>query len=271
MDYHQYGEYKIPVITGKSARAAYNLPDSDIDKLRCDTNFDEFGSCMESDGFRGTPFGDKFAYIDEAELKERCEFLKAKRASILHLMVDSNVPVKDQNGHGYCWCYGAVSAIEANRLVQGLPYVELNPHSTASRVKNGLDQGGWANEALKGAQEYGVVPASLWPKHSRDYKLWQKPEIAEAGAEYKPKEWVDIDRGDMPALRSLLGSNFACGMGLMWWGHLVMFGILDWSDKHGWLHGQRNSHGPNFGNSGWAFHTENSAMHGGGSTVFVAT
>lgn len=170
-----------------------------------------------------------------------------------------------------CWSYGAISCIEANRLVQGLPYVELSPHSVAAGHMKGRDQGGWASMALSWAEKYGVVPDADWPKHSRNHKLWDKPEIKEAAAPFKPLEWIDIPERDMAAERSLLASNFACGMGIPWWGHLIMFGILDWSDKHGWLYGQRNSHGPNFGWKGWAFHTEKSAMHMGGSTVRVAT
>ena len=169
-----------------------------------------------------------------------------------------------------CWSYGAISAVEANRLVQGIPYLEFSPHSVAAGHMKGADRGGWASMALEWAQKYGIVPDSMWPKHSRNHRLWDQSNIAEEAAKYKPLEWVNIPEGDMQALRSLLAMNMACGMGLMWWGHLIMFGIIDWSDKYGWLYGQRNSHGPNFGASGWAFHTEASAKHGGGSTVLVA-
>lgn len=268
MDFHDYGGVRIPVMTGKSARAFYNLPDDEIDRLRCGTEFTEDGDCMP--GGYGSAFQDSFAYIDDAEIKERCEFAKRQKASILHLMMAANVPCKDQNGHGYCWSYGAISAVEANRLVQGLPYERLAPHSVAAGVMNGRDRGGWAEQALEWAEKYGIVPERLWPRHSRNHRLWQQEDIKTEAAKYKPQEWVNIPRGDMRALRSLLASNFACGMGLMWWGHLIMFGIVDWSDKHGWLYGQRNSHGARFGNDGWCFHTESSAKHGGGSTVRVA-
>lgn len=270
LPYHKYGGVRIPVITGKSARAAYNLPDDQIDQLRCDTLFDGDGDCR-GDGFRGTPFESSgIPVLDEQECKERAEFLEREKASILHLFEANAVPVKDQNGHGYCWAYGAISALEAAWLVSGRAYRELDPHSIASYVKNGRDQGGWANQALKPATDMGVVPAGVWPRHSRNHRLWNQQEIRDAAKPYRPLEWVDIPRGDMPILRSLLCSNMACGMGLMWWGHLIMFGVAAWSDRFGWLYGQRNSHGPRFGWKGWAFHTEASARHGGGSTVRVA-
>lgn len=272
MDFHVYGgKYRIPVMTGKSARAFYNLPDDEIDRLRCGTKFTNDGECMDPDGFRGSPFESRFQRFDDQECRERAEFLEQNEASILHLFEDNKVPVKNQNGHGYCWGYGAASAYEANRLVAGSEYVELNPHSVCSEVKRGRDQGGWANEFLRHAQEAGVVPASHWRAHDRNYRAYDTPEVRAERSKYKPDEWVDIPRGDMPALRSLLASNFGCGMGLMWWGHLVAFLAVTWSDKHGWLYLQRNSHGPRFGWNGYCWHSESSARHGGGSTVMTGT
>lgn len=265
LEFHQYGEYRIPICTGKSASHLYNLRPDEIDQLRTGME-----GVWEPGGFRGTPYEDRFDYIGDQECKERIEYLKRTRSSIIHLMEDNQVPVKNQNGHGYCWSYGAISCVEANRLAQGLPYLELSPHSVAAGYMKGKDQGGWASWALKWATEHGIVPDSMWPKHSRNHKLWDDPAIAAEAAKFKPQEWVDIPEGNMAAFRSRLVSNQACGVGLMWWGHLVMFGIVDWSDKYGWLYGQRNSHGPQFGWKGWAFHTEASAKHGGGSTVLVA-
>lgn len=265
VDFHQYGEFKIPVCTGKSARSLYNMRPDEIDDLRCGTI-----GVFEPGGFRGTPFNDRFVRLSDQEIKERIEFLKRTRSSIIHLMHDNKVPVKDQNGHGYCWSYGAISTVEANYLAQGRDYIELSPHSVAAGYMKGKDRGGWASMALKWSTERGIVPDALWPKHSLNHRLWDDPAIAAEAAKHKPLEWVDIEDGDMEAERSLLASNFACGMGIPWWGHLIMFGIIDWSDKYGWLYGERNSHGRNFGYDGWAFHTEASAKHMGGSTVFVA-
>ena len=271
MDYHVYDGMRIPVMTGENARAFYNLRDDEIDRLRCGTLFTSDGDCMGPGGFFGTPFESRFTPLSDQECRERAEFAERNKASLLHLFEVNNVPVKNQNGHGYCWAYGAVSAYEANRLAQGMPYVELNPHSVAAPVKRGRDQGGWASEALRYAQESGIVTAATWKGHDRDYRRYETAEVKAERDLYKPTEWVDIPRGDMPALRSLLVSNFACGMGLMWWRHLIAFLAASWSDKHGWLYLQRNSHGPNFGWKGYCWHNESSATHGGGSVVMAGS
>lgn len=264
-EFHQFDRFNIPVCTGRSANHLYNMRPDEIDQLRTGTE-----GVFEPDGFRGTPFAARFSYMSDQECKEICEFQKAKQCSAIHLMTDNGVPVKDQNGHGYCWAYGAISAVEVSRLMQGLPYTELSPHSVAAGYMKGADRGGWASMAYEWAQKHGIVPDSLWPRHSRDYRLWDKPEIAAAAEQYKPLEVIDIDEGDMQAVRTLICQGLACGLGLMWWGHLICFAILDYSPKYGWLYGERNSHGPRFGLEGWAWHTESSAKHGGGSACIVA-
>lgn len=77
--------------------------------------------------------------------------------------------------------------------------------------------------------------------------------------------------GDMLALQSILASNFAAGVGLMFWGHLVAVSGLTFSDKLGPLYLFRNSHGKNFGVEGWCFMTEFVANHGGGTVIMSST
>lgn len=270
MDFHQYAGVRIPVMTGKSARAFYNLPDSEIDKLRCGTNFDDDGRCLEQ-GFGATPFEDRFKYLDEKQIREQAEFLERESASIFALFREHNVPVKNQNGHGYCWGYGTETAREGNWLVRNKEYIEFNPHSVCAPVKNGRDQGGWGSDYWKYAHETGVLPASVWKGHDRDFRSYDTPENNALRAKYRHGEAVELPRGDMHALQSVLASNFGAGVGLMWWGHLVGFLGLSFSDKHGPLYLFRNSHGPNFGVEGWCFATEPVATHGGGTVILTAT
>lgn len=267
MEYVDYDGHRIPICTGKSARAFYNMPQDEIDRLKCGTEFDEDGDCTQ--GF-GTPFEEAFGYVDEHECKERAEYLMRNQASILHLFEEHNVPCKYQNGLPYCWGYGACSALEAALLVAGRPYVQLSPESVCAPVTGGRSRGGWAKEWLEYALKHGVAKQSTWKPHDRNYRSYDTPEIREERKEAMPLEVVHIRSGDMHALLSASVTNQASGIGLMWWGHLIMFGLPYFHDKYGWLYGERNSHGSRFGYKGWLFHTEASARHGGGSIVRVA-
>lgn len=221
------------------------------------------------------PDSDKGSYRakqDDAALwrKVRSVELEPYSGPVFNIGVEGdNSYIAEGVGVHNCWGYGACSAVEASRLVEGQPYIELSPDSVCAPVKRGRNQGGWASEWLKYAQDHGVAKQSTWRLHDTNYKRYDTPEVNNERRQFVPEEWVDVPSGDMGALRSLLASNRACGMGLMWWGHLVMFGMVAWSDKHGWLYGFRNSHGKGFGLDGWCFCTESVAKHGGGSTVYT--
>lgn len=270
MDYHNYGGVRIPVMTSKNARPFYNLPDSEIDQMRAGTRFDAYGGCLEQ-GFGSTPFESRFKLLDEKEMRERVEFLKRTEGSIFHLFREHKVPCKNQNGHGYCWGYGTETAREGNWIVRFGNYVEFNPHSVCAPVKNGRDEGGWGSDYWKYASKVGVLPASVYKGHDRDFRKYDTPENNALRAKYRHGEAVELSRGNMQQLYSVLASNIGAGVGWMWWGHLIGALILDWSDKYGWLTGIRNSHGPNFGWDGWVFATESVATHGGGTVILTAT
>ncbi len=181
-----------------------------------------------------------------------------------------NSYIADGLGVHNCWGYGACSALEAALLVAGRPYVQLSPESVCAPVTGGRSRGGWAKEWLEYALKHGVAKQSTWKPHDRNYRSYDTPEIREERKEAMPLEVVHIRSGDMHALLSASVTNQASGIGLMWWGHLIMFGLPYFHDKYGWLYGERNSHGSRFGYKGWLFHTEASARHGGGSIVRVA-
>ena len=222
MKYHEYDGVKIPVMEGKSARSFYNLPDEEIDKQRCDTWFNEGGDCMEPGGFRGTAFEDAFEYLSDDECRELVEIQKKNRSGLFHLFRDHKVPVKNQGPNGYCWGYGACTAYEAALLVRDRDYTELSPDSVCAPVKRGRDQGGWASEFLEYADDHGIAPQTMWKKHDRNYRKYDTPEVNEARKEFIPDEWVNLKRGDMQAVRTLLATNNGCGLGLMWWYHFRM-------------------------------------------------
>lgn len=266
-----YGGLVIPIMESKSANPFYNLPQDEIDKLRCGTLFDGDGNCVRG-GYQGTAFEDRFKILDDAEIRDRVEFMMGEKSSIAHLMVDADVPCKDQNGHGLCWMYGCVSAVEGNRLVQGLEYVQLNPHTAASARTGGRDRGGFSDEGFEYLSEHGCVPASIYAGRNmrESLRIWDDAQAVAEAAKYKVLEWVVLKSGDMAALRSTLASNVASAIGLMWWRHMVVFIGLAYHAKLGWLYLMRNSHGAKFANNGFCFLTESVAKHGGGAVAFVS-
>lgn len=269
--FFDYGGLKIPIMESKSANPFYNLSQDEIDKLRCGTLFSKRDGCVRGK-FQGPSVEDEFSILTDAQVKSRVEFIIANKASIAHMMVDANVPCKDQNGHGFCWMYGCVSAVEGNRLVQGLPYTQLNPHTAAAGRTGGRDRGGFSDEGFEWLQDRGCVPSSIYSGHSlrESDSIWDDAEAAAAAAEYQVLDWAVFKNGDMVSLRSTLADLKASAIGLSWWGHMVVFVGLALHPDLGWIYLIRNSHGSKFGNNGFCFLTESVAKHMGGGVALVS-
>ena len=84
------------------------------------------------------------------------------------------VPILDQNGYGYCWMYGVVGAMMTCAAMTGQPVPHLNPFPTAFRGKQGRNQGGCGEEALRYIDQWGLVEESLWPAHEAKMSNWQR-------------------------------------------------------------------------------------------------
>lgn len=268
---HVYDGDPIPIITRKNGhRALYNMRPDEIDRMRCDTEFID-GDCVPDPEGELKTFGDAdIPRLSEAEIKDIVEWQKATRSGLYHVCKDLGVLCENQNGHGYCWFYGVVAAMVANYAHAMGRYIRLDAHSGAAGYMRGKDRGGLARWALEWIAEHGVVPYGMWPTHSRDFRLWDDPEIAAEAARYRVPESYRLSPGDMSAVDSCLASNLSCGVGLNWWGHLIAYYAVDYSPKYGKLRLMRNSHGERFGRDGWAWLTESPARIGGGSTIIVA-
>src|SRR5690606_20298234 len=93
-----------------------------------------------------------------------------------------------------CWAYSTGGAIQALRAWTGAKHIPLNPHSVASIIKQGRDEGGWCGLSAEFNRNYGIVPTSMWPTHSRDYKRYWTEEAKKEAAKYRVTEdWVDIN------------------------------------------------------------------------------
>lgn len=105
----------------------------------------------------------------------------------------------DQNGHGYCWAYSTGSANMMRRLALHMPFVRLNPHSTASIIKNGADQGGWCGLSLGFVRDNGMAEegtgAGQWPVHSRQNARFNDEAVKASMLKYKvTDDWYDLGK-----------------------------------------------------------------------------
>lgn len=136
----------------------------------------------------------------------------------------SDVPILDQNGYPYCWCFGLTAAVMNRYAISGLPVPFLSATAVAAQVKNFRQVGGWAGEAVEGFHKFGCPTIETWPQHSLDRSLPNNHE-----------QQLDAKRHDITAFEELPSRDFEMAMsallhplnpspvtmGLMWWGHLV--------------------------------------------------
>ena len=91
-----------------------------------------------------------------------------------------------------CWMYSTTGANMMRRLSSNMPFVRLNPHSGASIVKNGKDEGGWCGLSLQFQRENGIAEEGTgplqWPVHEYGRQANQRfndPAFKAAMAKYR--------------------------------------------------------------------------------------
>jgi len=102
--------------------------------------------------------------------KERMAELKAKGMrvqDILQRAIERTGKNKyvglNQNPTNYCWTYGLIHQIMAEREMNGEPFLRLSPYSVACIVKNFQNQGGWGTQACQQIIKDGVATEEFWP------------------------------------------------------------------------------------------------------------
>ena len=137
------------------------------------------------------------------------------------------IPSMDQNGKGYCWAHSTGQAVQIQRAIRGLPYVDLSAYSVACPIKNFRDEGGWCGESLKFLVERGIAPASKWPQRSMS-RSNDNPETWAEAAKYKVTEgFYDLvspiwgQKLSLDQLITALLLNLTAAIDLNWWGHSV--------------------------------------------------
>lgn len=158
--------------------------------------------------------------IPESEWDARIEEQERTKSSLHHLMLNANIPVKDQNGTNYCWINAPVYCMEVIRCHAGLPYVELSPASVGGPIKGYRNNGGWGLEGLKYIVDHGVVPSSIWPSNGISAR-YNTAEAQAIRGKFRCTEWWEIPTNSLNWLATCLLLNHPVAIGLNWWGHEV--------------------------------------------------
>lgn len=207
--------------------------------------------------------------IPRAEWKDRILEREKKGQILSKRLRAKGIPTPNQNGTNFCWTYGVVSNIIANRCWRNLPYVEFSRESVAAPIKGYRNNGGWGNEALEYIAQNGIMPQSLWPRyHFSSSQYNTTANLAEA-AKFKVLEFLILqDRNFAQGMTALLDDQ-AIAVGYNWWSHEVCavdpvvigsnaFGYRIW-----------NSWGDSYGDKGFAILEESKAIFDDGVIAVV--
>ena len=183
--------------------------------------------------YQAAPFGSASrpaVDLSMGAILQRSQFADAiKRADEARTTPDDwrkamEVPIQNQGSWGYCWAFGAVTAMTVTYAMTGHVAPNLNPFPVAYRIKGGRNQGGWAEQAYKGVADFGVPTHDVWAGNKEGMSQWQSPEVIASANRHKVTASLELPQNNFAALvTSLTHPKFArpVTMGLNWWGHLV--------------------------------------------------
>lgn len=163
-----------------------------------------------------TAFEDKFATIPRSEWSERLKEQLARKARVSDFQ---NFPPHDQDGLPTCWSNGPAHAATTQRVIQGLPYLELSACSTAVPISGG-HVGGNEDTAVEYAAKYGWASCKVWPNNSTSRSLMDSSEVKADRLNHKALEWVYLgNKFENYATAALLGWPMAVAYND--WSHVV--------------------------------------------------
>ena len=221
--------------------------------------------------YAAAPFGSasrpskQFQYMfesDRGKLRDRIQRADENKTTPDDWRMSAGVPIMNQGSWGYCWIFGVVGAMMNAYAMTGGFVPNLNAFPTGYRIKNGRNEGGWGEEALRGIEQYGVVEESLWPGSEAKMQNWDRQEVKENAVLHKVTESLELPRRDILALVSVLTdpkNPRPVSVGYDWWGHLI------YAVRAGWKDGKFvvkivNSWDKTWGENGTAWLTESKAI-----------
>jgi len=172
-----------------------------------------------------------FPLIPMEEWPERIAEMEAKKANMHWIRRTGNnggnMPVKDQNGQGFCWAYSTARCAELLRAKANQPYEPLSAHSVACKIYNFADRGAWGALSQEFIVKNGIVPERLWPAKSMNRQYDNTANWAEALKYRISENWADAaaevwDRNlSIQQIGTQLLLNNPGSFDYNWWGHSV--------------------------------------------------
>jgi len=134
-------------------------------------------------------------------------------------------PAADQNGLGYCWCYGSARAFQVERTRLGLPPLNLCPESVGGPCTGWRNEGGYASEALRQMERFGICESSYTVNpHRLQPETWN-PAWAQNALSHEAHAWLDLQQSRYPPTLDDLATQLLkprpISLEIPAWGHLI--------------------------------------------------
>tara|TARA_R100000406_G_scaffold32567_1_gene21313 strand:+ start:3166 stop:3903 length:738 start_codon:yes stop_codon:yes gene_type:complete len=175
------------------------------------TDVPEFSAYPEFSGAR----------VPRSQWRERIKYLNHLKIQPYHWHKHEQ-PVMNQKAWPYCWAYGTVGAVKTAYTIQGVGHVDLNAFALAYKIKGGRRQGGFAVEACKGVEKFGIPTHKYLPEFTKTNNWSDK--VKREASRHKLVEFEELGRRDFDGVVSaLIGERPSpVTLAFSWWKHLVL-------------------------------------------------
>ncbi len=181
------------------------------------------------------------------DMEERINEANAKKQMPMHYLDDFDAQPHNQGRTNFCWNYGLAMTMEAQRLIQHLPYRRLGGPSLGWIV-GWKNRGGYLTATIKGAIERGIASSEFIPDGVYTPATF-KDGWEDDALNNRPLEFTDTDRSSERFMAQQCASLLVQGEPLYvafnWWSHaLTDMGVIwDTGYKYNLRWVAYNSHG----------------------------